>query len=164
MKLTKEEIKNLAENHKLFRRLALLWAMSLVTAISLIVFIWTPDIPHGTSSAYNASLIILTAVIALYQFLRKKDDEIVRKHLLAEKMIDNGLYPPDELIHGGRNKYFFRNAIDKYSGYRGRHTNNSSMYGQTNYNQGTEHNMHGEQDNVEQPENPRPNRNEDGYY
>jgi hypothetical protein len=96
IKLTKKELKNLTENYKFFRRFALLWAMALITFISFVVFIFKPEISDGTATAYRDSIIILTAVITLYQFLRKKDDEILRKFLLAEKMIERGMTPPDD--------------------------------------------------------------------
>lgn len=62
-------------NHKLVRRLSLLWAVALITAVTYKVF-WHPvAIPMGTVTAYGTTVGILTIVIGFYQWTRHKEDQ-----------------------------------------------------------------------------------------
>lgn len=69
-------MKDWIENHKLIRRLALLWAISLITYVTISVM--QPEIITVISGA-GASVVvavigILQTVVALYQTGRSKED------------------------------------------------------------------------------------------
>lgn len=72
--------KQLANEHKLFRRLILLWAMALITVIVVWTWLSPPDIPTSTAAALGTVTGILTAVIGLYQYLRGKDDDLFKQN------------------------------------------------------------------------------------
>jgi drug/metabolite transporter (DMT)-like permease len=66
--------KQINEN-KLVRRLALLWAVLLISAVVLITWLRPPDIPSSTVTAVGIVVGILATVIGFYQWSRGKDDE-----------------------------------------------------------------------------------------
>ena len=62
--------------NKLFRRLSLVWAMTLITAIVLLTWLRTPDIGTGTVTALATVVGILATVIGFYHKNRARDDRI----------------------------------------------------------------------------------------
>ena len=67
-------LSDLAEKHKLFRRIALIWSMCLITWVVYIVFTETPVIESGTATALGIVVGILATVIGFYQHTRAKED------------------------------------------------------------------------------------------
>lgn len=69
-------MKDWIENHKLIRRLALLWAFLLITYATLVVFdpIVITLITAAGASAFTALVGILSTVILFYQSSRGKED------------------------------------------------------------------------------------------
>lgn len=69
-------MKDWIENHKLIRRLALLWAFLLITYATFIVFdpITITLITASGASAFTALVGILSTVILFYQSARSKED------------------------------------------------------------------------------------------
>jgi len=72
-------IKDLVEKHKLIRRLTLLWAVILITAVVIRVFWFPIDIPSGTAAALSTVVGILTVVIGLYKYMRGREDAKTNK-------------------------------------------------------------------------------------
>jgi len=69
------KVADLFEKHKLVRRIALLWAMSLITYATHAMFADISEITAPAVSAYVAVTGLLTAVIGLYQWQRHADDK-----------------------------------------------------------------------------------------
>lgn len=69
-------MKDWIENHKLVRRLALLWAFLLITHATIVVF--DPTVitlmTGAGATAYGALVGILSTVILFYQNTRAKED------------------------------------------------------------------------------------------
>lgn len=63
----------LANQHKLFRRLALVWACWLITWTVLRVFTDAPVIEGGTAAALATVCGLLTVVIGFYQWSRGRE-------------------------------------------------------------------------------------------
>ena len=63
----------LADQHKLFRRLALVWACWLITWTVLRVFTDAPVIEGGTAAALATVCGLLTVVIGFYQWSRDRE-------------------------------------------------------------------------------------------
>ena len=64
------------ENKKLLRRFILVWAMSIITAVIIRLF-FMPNVPvisSGTATAFSVIVGLLATVIALYKWLRGRDD------------------------------------------------------------------------------------------
>lgn len=66
---------DLAEKHKLFRRIALIWAIVLITWVVIKVFTSPPDIPSGTVTALSIIVGLLATVIGFYNHTRHNDDQ-----------------------------------------------------------------------------------------
>jgi hypothetical protein len=66
----------LANSHKLFRRLLLMWACWLVTVVSLRATMpeALTDMSGPAASVVIGVIGILTTVIGLYQWMRQRDD------------------------------------------------------------------------------------------
>jgi hypothetical protein len=64
----------LFNRRRLMRRVALGWAMGLVTWTVQYTFVHHPNIPGGTVAALGTVTAILGTVIGLYQHHRSKDD------------------------------------------------------------------------------------------
>lgn len=62
-------------NNKFFRRLALVWALCLITFAVVKTFVAPPNIPGGTVTALTAVIGLLATVIGFYQWSRKRDEE-----------------------------------------------------------------------------------------
>ena len=62
------------EQHKGARRLALLWAMALITYATHAVFSGLSAVTAPVASAYGVVVGLLSAVIAFYQWSRAKDE------------------------------------------------------------------------------------------
>ena len=62
------------EQHKGARRLALLWAMALITYATHAVFSDLGAVTAPVASAYGVVVGLLSAVIGFYQYLRAQDD------------------------------------------------------------------------------------------
>lgn len=70
-------LSNLVENRKLVRRLLVLWAVSLITFVTLEVVTVLgrmSEITGAVTSFYLGVTALLTAVVAFYQWSREKDD------------------------------------------------------------------------------------------
>jgi len=66
----------LVEQHKLIRRLVLLWAVIMITYVTFIVFHHPPNIPSGTVTAYGIVVGLLATAIGLYKWSRDREDRI----------------------------------------------------------------------------------------
>lgn len=64
----------LANRHKGFRRLVLIWAIALITWTVHEVFTRAPAIGAGTATALGAVIGILATVIGFYQWSRERAD------------------------------------------------------------------------------------------
>lgn len=62
-------------NNKFFRRLALVWAMIIITWVVWVVFTGPPQIAGGTAAALGTVVGILATVIGFYQWSRDRDDQ-----------------------------------------------------------------------------------------
>lgn len=66
---------NLANRQRLFRRLVLLWACSLITWVVYETWKRTPDITSGTATALGIVVGILATVIGFYQWHRAQNEK-----------------------------------------------------------------------------------------
>lgn len=64
----------LFNRQRLIRRVALAWAMGLVTWTVRYTFVHQPSIPGGTVAALGTVTAVLGTVIGLYQHHRSKDE------------------------------------------------------------------------------------------
>lgn len=64
----------LANRHKAFRRLVLVWALALITWTVHEAFTRAPAIGGGTATALGAVIGVLATVIGFYQWSRDRDD------------------------------------------------------------------------------------------
>lgn len=65
------------EKHKLIRRLVLVWAVALITWVVVRVFGMAPPvITGGTATALGTVIGILGTVIALYKWMRDREDRM----------------------------------------------------------------------------------------
>ena len=64
------------DKSKKFRRFIILWVMSLITVFLVWSWILPPNIPEHTAKVILGILGLLTVVIAFYQWLRSKDEEV----------------------------------------------------------------------------------------
>jgi len=62
------------ENHKLIRRLALIWSCSLITWVVIQVFTDISQITSAVVGALSVVIGILASVIGFYQYQRGKED------------------------------------------------------------------------------------------
>ena len=62
-------------DNKFFRRLALVWAMGLITWTVVRVFARAPNISAGTATALATVVGILTVVVGFYQWSRQQEDK-----------------------------------------------------------------------------------------
>jgi len=66
---------DLFEKYKMVRRLALLWALALITYATHAMFADIGAITGPAAGAYATVTALLTAVIGLYQWQRHADDK-----------------------------------------------------------------------------------------
>ena len=64
----------LFNRQRLMRRMALVWAMGLISWTVRYTFVHQPSIPGGTVAALGTVTAILGTVIGFYQHHRSKDD------------------------------------------------------------------------------------------
>lgn len=64
----------LANRHKAFRRLVLIWAIGLITWTVHEVFTRAPAVGAGTATALGAVIGVLATVVGFYQWSRERDD------------------------------------------------------------------------------------------
>jgi len=62
------------EKHKLIRRLIVLWAVILITWVTIRVFTSPPDISNGTAAAFASVVGLLGSSIAFYKWSRQKEE------------------------------------------------------------------------------------------
>lgn len=67
------------EKYKLIRRLVLVWAVVLITAVVVRVFWWAPNIPESTAHAMEIVIGLLLPAIAFYKWTRYDEDKTSRK-------------------------------------------------------------------------------------
>lgn len=77
--------------HKMARRLLLLWAVWLITVVTFRVFPTdnrvVPDIPSGTATVFSIVVGLLATAIGFYQWSRSREDKLNNKGV---KENDNG--------------------------------------------------------------------------
>lgn len=66
---------DLLEKHKLARRLSLLWAVCLITAVTIRVFWYTPTVPESTAHALEIVVGVLAVVIGFYKWSRHREGQ-----------------------------------------------------------------------------------------
>lgn len=64
---------NLTEKHKLFRRATLVWAIVLITWVTIRVFTSPPNIGSGTATAYGIVVGLLATAIGFYKWSRYQE-------------------------------------------------------------------------------------------
>ena len=73
----------LANRHRLFRRLVLLWACWLITWTVLRVFTDAPVVEGGTAAALATVCGLLTVVIGFYQWSRDREGVDDKEHIAS---------------------------------------------------------------------------------
>jgi len=73
------DFEKLVNENKLIRRLALLWAVVLITIVIVWTWLHPPNISGSTATALGVVVGLLSSVIGFYQWSRRQDDEACRK-------------------------------------------------------------------------------------
>jgi ABC-type sugar transport system permease subunit len=68
-------IERLFEEHKLIRRLLVLWAVALITWVITTVFSDLPLLTGAVAAALATVIGLLTVVVAFYQWSRQNEDK-----------------------------------------------------------------------------------------
>lgn len=63
----------LLENHKLVRRLLVLWACLLITVVTFVVFRDLAQVTAPVAAAYSTVVGILSCVLGFYQWTRHRE-------------------------------------------------------------------------------------------
>lgn len=74
---TNSWIGRLFNQHKLVRRLLVLWAICLITTVTFKVFNNISEITPAVSAALGTITALLTVVVGLYQWSRTREDKDV---------------------------------------------------------------------------------------